>query len=97
MAPGAMFGTILSFLAHCESYFIRGPHRAEVNEPRRKETKWRHEDASEMMFDYLVADNEIDISDVDCAFIKALIASQPKKCLYVCHSVGLTYNLMIYL
>ena len=69
--------------------FIRGSHRAKVTELCRKDTKWRHEDASEMMFDHLVEDNEIDINDVDRAFIKALIACQPEKCLYVCHSVDL--------
>jgi hypothetical protein len=36
-----------------------------------------------MMFDFLVKDNKIDISDADRAFIKAMITSQPEKCLYV--------------
>ncbi|KZT23172.1 HD-domain/PDEase-like protein [Neolentinus lepideus HHB14362 ss-1] len=42
--------------------------------------KWQHEDASEMMFDYLVRDNNIDIPEEDVAFVKALIAGDPKRC-----------------
>ncbi|PCH41716.1 hypothetical protein WOLCODRAFT_71312 [Wolfiporia cocos MD-104 SS10] len=44
-------------------------------------SKWCHEDASEMMFDDLVEDNEIEISEEDVSFIKALIAGDPKRCL----------------
>ncbi|PFH47823.1 hypothetical protein AMATHDRAFT_6386 [Amanita thiersii Skay4041] len=45
-----------------------------------KGTKWAHEHASEMMFDYLVTDNDIQIPDDDVRFIKALIAGDPRKC-----------------
>jgi hypothetical protein len=41
--------------------------------------KWKHEDASEMMFDYLIADNDIPMPEEDAAFIKALIAGDPNR------------------
>ncbi|KAF8623166.1 hypothetical protein AX17_007522 [Amanita inopinata Kibby_2008] len=45
-----------------------------------KEIDWQHEDASEMMFDYLVEDNDVQLEEDDARFIKALIAGDPKKC-----------------
>ena len=45
----------------------------------RKDGKWKHEIASEMMFDYLVRDNNIPISEKDQRFIKALIAGEPSR------------------
>lgn len=41
---------------------------------------WKHEDASEMMFDDLVAKNNIDLPENDIEFIKALIAGDPSSC-----------------
>jgi hypothetical protein len=41
--------------------------------------KWKHEDASEMMFDYLIADNDIQMPEEDAAFIKALITGDPDR------------------
>ncbi|KAH9931390.1 hypothetical protein B0H21DRAFT_96613 [Amylocystis lapponica] len=43
-------------------------------------TTWKHEDASEMMFDALIANNNIDMNPDDVTFIKALIAGEPKRC-----------------
>lgn len=43
---------------------------------------WKHEDASEMMFDNLVAKNNIDLPENDAQFIKALIAGDPSVCSY---------------
>ncbi|KAF8351698.1 hypothetical protein F5887DRAFT_88 [Amanita rubescens] len=45
-----------------------------------KDSDWKHEDASEMMFDYLVEDNNVTIDPEDVRFIKALIAGDPSKC-----------------
>jgi hypothetical protein len=45
----------------------------------RKDEKWKHEYASEMMFDYLVRDNNILIPEKDQLFIKALIAGEPTR------------------
>ncbi|KAF9018606.1 HD-domain/PDEase-like protein [Hymenopellis radicata] len=41
---------------------------------------WTHEDASEMMLDYLIEDNGVIIAPEDTRFIKALIAGQPDRC-----------------
>ncbi|KAF9651040.1 HD-domain/PDEase-like protein [Thelephora ganbajun] len=41
---------------------------------------WKHEDASEMMFDDLVVKNNIDLPENDIQFIKALIAGDPSSC-----------------
>ncbi|KAK0205885.1 hypothetical protein DFS33DRAFT_540439 [Desarmillaria ectypa] len=43
-------------------------------------TRWKHEQGSEMMFDYLVACNNIEIEEADTKFVKALIAGDPAKC-----------------
>ncbi|KIK56330.1 hypothetical protein GYMLUDRAFT_47095 [Collybiopsis luxurians FD-317 M1] len=43
--------------------------------------KWTHEEGSEMMLDFLIKDKNINISPEDVAFIKALIAGDPSKCL----------------
>ncbi|KAF9474925.1 HD-domain/PDEase-like protein [Pholiota conissans] len=40
---------------------------------------WKHEDGSEMMFDYLVRDNNIPISLKDQEFVKALIAGDHSR------------------
>ncbi|KDQ65179.1 hypothetical protein JAAARDRAFT_168116 [Jaapia argillacea MUCL 33604] len=41
---------------------------------------WKHEDASEMMFDALVQEMKIDFPPADCEFVKALIAGDPGRC-----------------
>ncbi|KZT13237.1 HD-domain/PDEase-like protein [Laetiporus sulphureus 93-53] len=43
--------------------------------------KWRHEDASDMMFDALLKDNELELEERDASFIKALILGDPSKCI----------------
>ncbi|KAG7441654.1 HD-domain/PDEase-like protein [Guyanagaster necrorhizus] len=43
-------------------------------------TPWKHEQGSEMMFDYLVTTNNIEIEEADTKFVKALIAGDPAKC-----------------
>jgi hypothetical protein len=48
-----------------------------------KNKKWKHEDASEMMFDDLVDKNDIRISKEDADFVKALIAGDPDMTGYV--------------
>ncbi|KAF8812642.1 HD-domain/PDEase-like protein [Phlegmacium glaucopus] len=44
-----------------------------------KDKQWSHEDGSEIMFDYLVRDNNIPIPMKDQQFIKALIAGQSSR------------------
>jgi len=51
---------------------------------------WKHEDASEVMFDDLVAKNNIDLPENDIKFIKALIAGDPSSCSYVSHGFVLS-------
>ncbi|KIY66171.1 hypothetical protein CYLTODRAFT_444863 [Cylindrobasidium torrendii FP15055 ss-10] len=41
---------------------------------------WKHEEGSEMMFDFLVKDNNIDIEDADVKLIKDLIAGERRHC-----------------
>ncbi|KAG6827134.1 hypothetical protein H0H92_013083 [Tricholoma furcatifolium] len=43
-------------------------------------TTWKHEDASAMMFDAMVRENDIPLDARDNAFIKALIAGDPSQC-----------------
>lgn len=42
--------------------------------------KWKHEDASDMMFDTLVRENDLELPEDDVAFVKALIAGDRTKC-----------------
>ncbi|KAK0185630.1 hypothetical protein F5146DRAFT_185293 [Armillaria mellea] len=44
------------------------------------ETPWKHKQGSEMMFDYFVAQNNIEIEEADTKFIRALIAGELAKC-----------------
>lgn len=43
--------------------------------------KWRHEDASEMMFDALIKQDHVDVSEREAIIVKALIASDPSRCM----------------
>ncbi|KAH8105417.1 hypothetical protein BXZ70DRAFT_887582 [Cristinia sonorae] len=43
-------------------------------------SKWQHEHASEMMFDDLVQEYAINISEDEITFVKALIAGDPTRC-----------------
>ncbi|KAI0254175.1 hypothetical protein BJV78DRAFT_1185914 [Lactifluus subvellereus] len=45
-----------------------------------KDKAWRHEDASEMMFDDMVEEYELDIPPAQVQFIKALIAGDGTRC-----------------
>ncbi|KAH7914820.1 hypothetical protein BJ138DRAFT_1098348 [Hygrophoropsis aurantiaca] len=45
-----------------------------------KGKRWKHEDASEMMFDHMVKKYELDINPDDATFIKALIAGDTSRC-----------------
>ncbi|EKM58979.1 uncharacterized protein PHACADRAFT_249122 [Phanerochaete carnosa HHB-10118-sp] len=42
--------------------------------------KWKHEDASEMMFDYLCQEPTVDVTPEEAAVVKALIAGEPSRC-----------------
>ena len=44
------------------------------------ETKWCHEDASNMMFEALLEENGLDLDDDDARFIKALIIGDRTMC-----------------
>lgn len=41
---------------------------------------WQHEHASEMMFDDLLQQYNINMSEDEATFIKALIAGEPSRC-----------------
>lgn len=53
--------------------------------------KWKHEDASEMMFDDLVLKNNIDISLRDAKFVKALISGNSDRCRYVSRFISANF------
>ncbi|ETW84707.1 hypothetical protein HETIRDRAFT_313664, partial [Heterobasidion irregulare TC 32-1] len=59
-----------------DSMFI--PRALSVPAPARK--KWKHEDASEMMFDDMIRQYDLGISEQDATFIKALIAGDKTRC-----------------
>ena len=45
-----------------------------------KDKDWKHEDASEMMFDDMMKEYELDSLTPDVEFIKALIAGDKARC-----------------
>ncbi|KAH9853312.1 HD-domain/PDEase-like protein [Lenzites betulinus] len=45
------------------------------------EKKWCHEDASNMMFDALLEENDLELKKEDTAFVKALIMGDPNLCI----------------
>ncbi|KAH9061981.1 hypothetical protein EDB87DRAFT_1608653 [Lactarius vividus] len=47
-----------------------------------KDREWKHEHASEMMFDDMIKQYDLDIPPKDAIFIKALIAGDRKRCSY---------------
>jgi hypothetical protein len=52
-----------------------------------KDGNWQHEDASEMMFDDMIQQYNMDLPRQDVEFIKALIAGDQARCrseLYPC-------------
>ena len=78
-----MCGMVGSFQLRCESHPIYYFHfHAVLTGQLSPWKRWHHEDASEMMFDDLVAKNNIDLPTNDIIFIKALIAGNPDSCLY---------------
>ena len=42
--------------------------------------KWCHEDASRMMFDALLKENDLEMEKDDADFVKALIMGKPDMC-----------------
>ncbi len=51
--------------------------------------KWRHEDASEMMFDDLIKEDHVMVSEREAIIIKALISGDSSRCEQVFISVSL--------
>lgn len=45
---------------------------------RGDDRKWEHEEGSELMFDALCANNEVEINDWEKALVKDLIRGQPR-------------------
>ncbi len=85
-------------LVHCKSLLFA--HDKVVHYDHRKagflpkDREWKHEHASEMMFDDMVKQYNLDIPPKDVMFIKALIAGDQNRCRSVIrfpHMVYLCY------
>ena len=81
MALGAMYGTPCSFRKLCKLTIERHMRTRLTPAAHRPGKKWKHEDASEMMFDDLRKLPHVDISDKDATIIKALIAGDKDRCM----------------
>lgn len=76
-----MCGTTGSSRLHCGScHSLRLQSPVFLTRQLSPGMHWKHEDASEMMFDDLVAKNGIDLPENDIRFIKALIAGDSSIC-----------------
>lgn len=65
-------GSSVSLLMTC--------HSQKLTIPYSPGSRWKHEDASKMMFRDLLEKNNINISETDVAFILALIDGDPSQC-----------------
>jgi hypothetical protein len=77
MALGVTSGTACSFQKLCTLFTILMCFRVakclfRKDSPKAK--SWQHEDASLMMFDYLIKDNGIEMKEKDKIFIRKLIS-----------------------
>jgi len=62
------------------SYVLHAPG---IHARGRPNKKWKHEHASEMMFDDMVETYQLDITPEEATIVKALIAGDQKRCPYV--------------
>lgn len=89
---GATRGTAHTFLVRCESCLLRYIAESLTSANRKagflpKDKNWQHEDASEMMFDDMMKQYDMDIPKQDVEFIKALIAGDQARCRSVLNRV----------
>jgi hypothetical protein len=77
MGLGVTFGMGFLSLVHCKIIKLFCPSFS--NRSNRPDSDWKHEDASEMMFDALIKENGIDIPVDDQKFIKALISGDTSR------------------
>ena len=82
---GATCGMGCTFLVRCESPFLKHIAESFTSANRKagflpKDRNWQHEDASEMMFDDMMKQYDMNIPKQDVEFIKALIAGDKARC-----------------
>jgi deoxynucleoside triphosphate triphosphohydrolase SAMHD1 len=82
---GATRGMAHTFLVRCESCILKHTDESFTSANRKagflpKDRNWQHEDASEMMFDDMMRQYDMDIPKQDVEFIKALIAGDQARC-----------------
>ncbi len=82
MVRGVMYGTGCSYPVPCKLSlsFFDCSYTFGVHRPG---SSWKHEQASEMMLDALIKENNIAISEEDQNFIKALIAGEHSRTLVI--------------
>jgi hypothetical protein len=86
-----------TFLVRCESRFLKYIAKPFTSANRKagflpKDRNWQHEDASEMMFDDMMNQYDMDIPRQDVEFIKALIAGDKARCRSVIASMRLKFS-----
>jgi len=82
---GATRGMAGTFLVRCESCLLKYMAESFTSSNRNagflpRDRNWQHEDASEMMFDDMMNQYDMDIPRQDVEFIKALIAGDQARC-----------------
>ena len=83
-----------TFLGRCESCLLECITEPFTSTNRKagflpKDREWQHENASEMMFDDMIKQYDMDIPRQDVEFIKALIAGDQARCRSVIASLCL--------
>ena len=69
------------------------PKHAPYTRVNRPNKKWKHEHASEMMFDDMVETYQLDITPEEVTIVKALIAGDKERCPYVPRAFRCAYML----
>jgi hypothetical protein len=85
MDHGVTRGMGHTFLVRCESCLLKYIAESFTSANRKagflpNDRNWQHEDASEMMFDDMMKQYDLDIPKQDVEFIKALIAGDQARC-----------------
>lgn len=78
MAHGAMCGITISFPKLCKSQCYLAVLPVDLLESEGK-FEWTHEQGSEMMFEAMIAENRLDITEEEQTLIKALIAGEHER------------------
>lgn len=72
----SLITSLCLWLGNCDRFSIHGTSNFGITRP---DLNWTHEEGSEMMLEYLIDDNNVDIDTESVNFIKDLISGTPRS------------------